>query len=89
VANTQEQDLERLRKLIGREPTFYPRDHVDQFIKFVTDFAAKIGTTREDVYRQVELTCMSEDQVAELSDDEEFERAMLGRKIAREYGVIE
>jgi hypothetical protein len=55
----------------------------------VTDFAAKIGTTREDVYRQVELTCMSEDQVAELSDDEEFERAMLGRKIAREYGVIE
>lgn len=81
--------IARLTQLIGRVPTRCPtdKDEMDNFIKFLTEAAAKIGTTLADVYRKVELTCMSEDQVAELDPDER-EQAMMARKAAREVGLI-
>jgi len=79
-------DLERLRELIGREPTIYPKD-INGFIEFLSDFAQRVGTNAPDVYRQIELAALPLDELQKLSPNES-KAAIQVRQIARKAGFL-
>jgi hypothetical protein len=51
---TYEFDLQRLRQLIGREPTIYPKD-IHKFVEFLLHHKEQ-GIDSADIYRQIEPT---------------------------------
>jgi hypothetical protein len=82
---TYEFDLQRLRELIGREPTIYPKD-IHKFIAFLLQHKEQ-GFDPADIYRQIELTTMSLDELEKLSS-KEYDEAMACRTAAREAGFL-
>ncbi len=79
-------DLQRLRELIGREPTTYPKD-INGFIKFLSDFAQRVGTDAANAYRLIEVAALPADERQKLSPDE-YLAALHTRQIARKAGFL-
>jgi len=82
---TYEFDLQRLRQLIGREPTAYPKD-IHKFVEFLL-WHKEQGIDPADIYRQIELTTMSLDELEQLSP-QEYDDAMACRVAARKAGFL-
>jgi hypothetical protein len=82
---TREFELQRLRKLIGREPTIYPKD-IHKFVEFLLQQKQQ-GFDPADIYRQIELTTMSVDELEQLSP-QEYDKAIACRVAAREAGFL-
>ncbi|MGB8632989.1 MAG: hypothetical protein WCD69_27035 [Xanthobacteraceae bacterium] len=82
---TYEFDLQRLRQLIGREPTIYPKD-IHKFVQFLLQHKEQ-GVDPADIYRQIELTTMSLDELEQLSLPE-YNEAMACRVAARKAGFL-
>jgi len=61
---TYEFDLQWLRQLIGREPTIYPKN-IHKFVEFLLHHKER-GIDPADIYRQIELTTMSVDELEQL-----------------------
>ena len=80
-------DLQRLRQLIGREPTTYPKD-INGFIKFLSDFAQRTGSDAANAYRLIELAALPKDEREKHSPDE-YIRAIHIRQIVRKAGFLE
>jgi hypothetical protein len=85
AAMTYEFDLQRLRQLIGREPTICPKD-IHKFVEFLLQHKEQ-GIDPADIYRQIELTTMSLDELEQLSP-QEYDEAMACRVAARNPGFL-
>jgi hypothetical protein len=82
--------VQRLKQLIGKEPTTYPEDiiGINSLIMLLLHFQKKKGWEPKETYRQIELAAMPMHELQKLSR-EEYEKAMECREAARKAGFID
>ena len=82
--------VQRLKELIGKEPTTYPEDTIgiNSLIMLLLHFQKRKGWEPKETYRQIELAAMPMPELQKLSR-EEYEKAMECREAARKAGFID